>query len=242
MRAIEFFCGIGGFAATFKGEIALALDQNQQALATYRHYFSHPTSYKTIGSIGNDYLSKLNADLWWASPPCQPFTIKGARRQLSDFRAQPLLQLLNHFRQIQPTFFILEHVNGFTNSPAYALLQPTIDRCGYPFQKSLQLCPTQWGIPNRRPRLFYIASKQPLNPPTPPAIIARPLHTFLEKNADPKWTLANKVLRRFRSAMDIIDANQTGAITQTFTAGYGKSPVRCGSYVHSAPRTPNKTT
>ncbi len=39
-------------------------------------------------------LDKYAADLWVLSPPCQPFTRQGLKKDVQDFRAAPFQALL----------------------------------------------------------------------------------------------------------------------------------------------------
>ena len=40
-------------------------------------------------------IEALNANLWWMSPPCQPYTLRGNRRDVADPRAQSLLRMID---------------------------------------------------------------------------------------------------------------------------------------------------
>ena len=122
LRAVEFFCGIGGFAAAAgeRIEIAAALDINERALAVYRRNFPHPATARTIESIPADELRGLAADLWWLSPPCQPYTRRGNRRDVDDARAAPLLVLMERISEIRPRYVTLENVPEFAVNHTHA--------------------------------------------------------------------------------------------------------------------------
>lgn len=234
MKAIEFFCGIGGFAAAFDGQVCLAIDQDRFALETYRLNYAHPTMAKTVGSVSSEFLARIDADLWWASPPCQPFTTKGAQRFLQDPRSQPLQHLLAHLAKVRPRHFAMENVIGFADSPGEDLVRQTLHTSGYRHVQTFRLCPTQWGIPNRRPRFYLVASQTPLGPMLEPDHNAvRSLAAYLEDGQSP-MVVPGVWLDKYIAAMDVLRPQAGHPVAQTFTSGYGKSPVRCGSYIETA--------
>jgi len=47
----------------------------------------------------------------------------------------------------------------------------------------------------------------------------------------PELHVAPELLLRYAHAVDVVDAHDARAIAATFTAAYGRSPVRAGSYL-----------
>ncbi len=234
MDVLDLFCGIGGLAAALDGrfQTAMAIDQNRLALTVYRRNFpGRPTLAKTVESIDPVQLEAAEAALWWASPPCQPFTTKGRRRQLADPRAGAFVRLLDHVSRVRPRFFALENVPGFHRSAAYTRLRDTLAACGYRWLWEDELCPSELGLPNRRRRYFLAAGRDRLLTPTRASRPPRPLADFLEVEPDPELEVEPDLLARHGDAMDFVDPGQPGAIAQCFTAGYGRSATRCGSYL-----------
>jgi DNA (cytosine-5)-methyltransferase 1 len=82
MKALELFCGIGGFAAAVAGsgvEIVGSLDHDQAAIDVYRLNFpGHEAQKRDLEKISSEEVAAYQADLWWLSPPCQPYC--GPRR------------------------------------------------------------------------------------------------------------------------------------------------------------------
>ncbi len=89
LKVVELFCGIGGCAAAVgrHAEIVAAVDINTSALDVYRHNYTNPTITRSIESMRADQLSDVAADLWWLSPPCQPYTRQGRCCDFLDFPA-----------------------------------------------------------------------------------------------------------------------------------------------------------
>ena len=91
------------------------------------------------------------------SPPCQPFT-----RQHPATENDPRSNALNHLTKMltklknPPKYFALENVIGFETSPACKNLLKSLELTGYQFMQ-FALSPTQFGVPNERPRYYLLA-------------------------------------------------------------------------------------
>jgi site-specific DNA-cytosine methylase len=239
MRILELFCGIGGVAAAIGGraEIVAAVDISRAALGVYAHNFPHPTIAREIETLPTAMLSDWDADLWWLSPPCQPYTRRGAQRDVDDPRARSLLALIDRIAEVRPRFVALENVPEFASSRAHAQLIEMLDRCGYCVHEQL-LCPTQLGVPMRRERFYLTAGLDGHNAlPCPAAekFVARPLKDFLDDSADddPAIRVDPEVFKQYASAIHVVDRNDPTATAHCFTAAYGRSIVRSGSYLQT---------
>jgi site-specific DNA-cytosine methylase len=239
MRILELFCGIGGLAAAVGGraEIVAAVDISRTALDVYAHNFPHRTLAREIETIPVEMLREWNADLWWISPPCQPYTCRGAQRDVDDPRARSLLALIDRIAEVRPRLVALENVPEFASSRAHAMLRETLDRCGYCACEQL-LCPTQLGVPMRRERFYLTARLDGRNDPPCPAaekVVTRSLKDFLDDHADnnPKLRVDPEVCKQYASAIHVINRNDPAATAHCFTAAYGRSIVRSGSYLET---------
>jgi site-specific DNA-cytosine methylase len=243
LKALELFCGIGGFAAAaaqLNLQVVGALDQSPAALAVYQLNFpDHGARPTDLEKISAAELAGFGADLWWLSPPCQPYSVRGHRRDLSDPRARSLIHLLAVLPQIPedrlPCHLAVENVAGFAGSQARELLVGLLAERGYQLRERL-LCPTELGVPSRRSRYYLIASRAGLAPPRPLARLPlRWLRNFLEPALDDAPPAALLVprqqLARFGAGLRILDPADPAAYTTCFTAGYGKSLMHAGSYL-----------
>jgi site-specific DNA-cytosine methylase len=233
LRVLELYCGIGGCAAALPpgAEVVAALDIDRTALEVYRANHPHPAEVCTLESLRADDV-RLDADLWWLSPPCQPFTRRGLGRDLDDPRCASLLHLLGLIARVRPPLLALENVPPFLTSRARARVLATLEGAGYETRERL-LCPSELGIPNRRRRYYLVASRRGLAAPEPrsPPPPLRPLASFLD-DADPaELTVSGELLARYAHAVDVVHAGDPAAVAATFTAAYGRSPVRAGSYL-----------
>ena len=104
LRIAELYCGIGGCAAAVAtvADIASAVDISQSAMRIYRDNFRHPCLTASLESIPLDQWQRWEADLWWLSPPCQPFSVRGQQRDLDDPRAASLLRVIQRIQELHP--------------------------------------------------------------------------------------------------------------------------------------------
>ena len=234
MRCLELYCGIGGFAVAAEAltwQVAQAVDINQHAIDVYRHNFPHhSTIIGAVDSLPPERLQSVDADLWWMSPPCQPFTARGKQRDLADPRACSFVALLDQIGELRPLSVVLENVPGFANSVAAERLRATLTQSGYAWQECV-LCPTQFGIPNRRRRFYLVASR--LQEPCLPAVMTSPfeLMDVLDCNPSTELEISNSLVDSYQGAMDIVNSTDPCAVTSCFTSAYGRSHVRSGSYL-----------
>ena len=246
LTALELFCGIGGFAAAVAGanvRIVGALDQSPVALAVYHLNFpDHGARQMDLERISATELADYGADLWWLSPPCQPYSVRGRRRDLNDPRARSLARILEVLPHVPddrlPRHLALENVAGFARSQARGLLVQFLDRHGYQIREQ-QLCPTELGVPSRRPRYYLLASRDGLVPSRPVVHLPlQPLRDYLNPaftgDAAANLLLSPQQVTRFGAGLRMLDPDDATAYTTCFTAGYGKSLMHAGAYLHCA--------
>ncbi|MGE3777580.1 MAG: DNA cytosine methyltransferase [Pirellulaceae bacterium] len=239
LSVLELFAGIGGCAAALgsAADIVAAVDIHVEALAVYRANLQHPTYARTIESVPDRWLASCEADLWWLSPPCQPFTVRGRQRDVDDPRCQALLRIIDAIGVVRPRYIALENVPGFECSRAHARLCSQLDRAGYNIRSKL-LCPTELGIPNRRRRYYLLAARDKLC--DWPAVATAPepfrMADILECDVPAEYDVPAEQLVAYRGALHRVDVTDRGAISNCFTAGYGRSMVRSGSYLQHGDR------
>ncbi|MEE9563056.1 MAG: DNA cytosine methyltransferase [Thermoanaerobaculia bacterium] len=237
LRVLELYCGIGGCTASLgsAASVVAAVDINRDALAVYRHNYPHPTRPATIESLPAASIDQWSADLWWMSPPCQPFTRRGLGRDADDPRTQSLLELIRRLKSSPPTYLALENVPGFCDSSTHDLLRTTLDRLDYEVRDQT-LCPTSLGVPNRRRRFYLVAGRQPLQAlqPLPDATEnSLPLRDFLDPTPDPDLWAEPTLVDHYRHALNVVEPEDPEAVAACFTSAYGHSPVRSGSYLRT---------
>lgn len=232
MQILELFAGIGGATAALEGhEVVCAIDHDEHAARTYALNWSHPIRRTNLVSLKPAKVPA--ADLWWMSPPCQPFTVRGERRDLDDPRCAPFLRVLELVEALRPRHIALENVATFAGSRAHLRMRDLLDRCGYAVRER-ELCPGELGVPNKRPRFYLLASQDPLQPWRPTVRTPRPLAAYLDADPNPSLFVPEALLERYRDALAVTDLDHPDPQTHCFTGAYGKSPVYAGSYLREA--------
>ena len=171
VRALEFYCGIGGLhysllRARPNAEVVGAFDINPHSNDVYEHNFGRrPTQKNLFGARGlpSHLFDKLDASLWLMSPPCQPFTRQGHQKDTADGRSQSFLRLLDLIPSLKrpPTHVLVENVVGFETSEMRDVLRETLRGLGFTIREHI-LSPRQFGVPYSRPRYFLLAKREPL--------------------------------------------------------------------------------
>ena len=214
-----------------------AVDIDRSAREIYTENFKHPFLIKEISSIPIDWFSRMDAELWWMSPPCTPFTKRGFMRDLDDPRSVALKHLIHVVSAVRPTLVCLENVVGFESSKAFHHLHDQWTRVGYHIQTHT-ICPSNLGCPNRRPRVYCIASLDRLPDHLPPqSVESARISEFIDCNitpeSDPSLWLERKTVDRYWRAMDRVALSDNAVVTACFAASYGKAIVRSGSYLET---------
>jgi len=231
LRVLELFAGIGGFAAAAPElEVVAAIDASQHVLDVYRQNWSHPALQKNIEGLHPEDFAQYDADMWWMSPPCQPHTIRGLQKDVDDPRSASFQKVLEAVAIVRPALIGFENVEGFQNSTAHHQLKRVLEEAGYRFSEAV-LCPSQFGVPNRRPRFLLAASQhhQPeLNSPEP---TARNLLTEYLLEPTPELFLSPAVCTKFGASLHTVRESDPDALTAVFTSAYTKTWMYAGSFL-----------
>ncbi len=231
-RVLELFSGLGGWRYAFAGigEVVAAYDISPTANATYALNHGVRPIARELASISSATLAAHGADCWALSPPCQPFCRMGHQHGLADPRAKAFLNLMAILPLAPPSYLVLENVIGFLGSEAHDLLATTLRQLSFHWNE-YHLCPTQFGIPNQRPRVFIVASRQFRPAQIPPEEPAIALATYLDKREDPGLYLGLPTLAKHKPGLDLVtwDARRTAC----FIGGYGQRFVGSGSFLQT---------
>nr|AUB13351.1 DNA methyltransferase 2 [Nilaparvata lugens] len=118
---------------------------------------------RNIESFGVDEIDRISPDILLMSPPCQPYTRNGLKKDTKDKRSCALINLLELLPKLNGSlkYILVENVRGFETSNARQKLLDFLVDNHFNYQEFL-LSPTQFGISNSRTRYYLIAKKKPL--------------------------------------------------------------------------------
>ena len=239
MRLLELFSGIGAVATACEEfediEVVGSIDISQPAAKVYSANFPTPHYVREISTLPDEQLEEFRADIWWMSPPCQPFTRRGLQADLDDPRCGALLRMIDAIGRIQPDIVAMENVRGFESSLTFERMKEVVSGAGYAIA-TVELCSSQFGVPNLRPRFFLIASrngKPAFSLPNPKA--APMLRDFLDDDDQARrWndlSVSEQQLDEYCHAVSIVSPEEN--LSRCFTSAYGQSIVRSGSYLRT---------
>nr|CAD7601802.1 unnamed protein product [Timema genevievae] len=157
--------GICFFAESGVGvEVVAAADINTLANLVYRHNFPGTRLIqRNIQSLTVKEVDDMRIEMIVMSPPCQPFTRVGLKKDLSDVRTCSLLHVLALLPDLKDSFryLLVENVKGFEKSQARDNIISTLDSIDFSYQEFI-LSPSQFSIPNTRHRYYLVAKRRPL--------------------------------------------------------------------------------
>lgn len=233
MRVLELFSGLGGWrwALQGRGRVVAAYDVSEAANATYALNHGDLPKARELAAVALSELAMPGADTWLMSPPCQPFCRMGNHQGLEDPRSRAFRHLMDLFRQAPPERLVLENVAGFLGSDAHGLLSECLRFHGM-HQMDLQACPSRFGLPNLRPRVFIVASRKPLKALPPPDLPLRPLADFLDAVEDEGLYLRSEAHTRHHQGLDLVEPGDHRSAC--FIGGYGRRFVGGGSFLKTA--------
>ena len=176
LRFIEFFAG-GGMARAGLGarwECVFANDFDAVKAATYtRNWGGEHFRYGDVWQLSNDDLAPaLDADLAWASFPCQDLSIAGNQSGLSGRRSGAFWgfwKQISKMRQTDqhPNSIVIENVYGALSSNGgrdFLAIANTLRDGGY--KSGALIVDAVHFVPQSRPRLFIIAVREERAIPT----------------------------------------------------------------------------
>jgi DNA (cytosine-5)-methyltransferase 1 len=178
---VDLFSGCGGFSlgahlAGFKSLAAIDVEPILQS--GYKRNF--PSSRAIQASVADinasdwqHILKSKRPDGVLGGPPCQGFSWMGHRNAL-DPRNSLLDQFYRHVSLLQPSFFVMENVQGLLDTDKVHLLNSALNRVAdrYEILEPLIVNARDYGAPTERKRVVIIGfDPQKMNPVTSNDII-----------------------------------------------------------------------
>lgn len=175
IKTIDLFAGCGGFSCGFEKagyDIISAVEFDKEIAESYE--YNHPKTLMIADDIknvdNNSIFKKGEADLIIGGPPCQGFSMAGARIR-NGFIDDPRNYLFKHYfnvvKIVKPKIFILENVKGILtlkNGNIFKEIKSIFenpenfeDGVAYKIQYKVVKA-REFGIPQNRERTIIIGS------------------------------------------------------------------------------------
>ncbi len=172
LTAIDLFSGCGGFSYGFQQagfHVILGVDNTEIALKTFEQ--NHNNSKTLLLDLHEDNsIDKIveskgehKVDVIIAGPPCQGFSLTGARNE-NDERNILFNAVFKLAKRVNPKAIIIENVPGLLNLYKGKAKKEIIELCeemGYNCNPKLLYAP-DYGVPQIRKRVFFVAIKKEL--------------------------------------------------------------------------------
>lgn len=206
LLAIDLFCGAGGLSYGFQQAgfiIAAGIDNDMDACETHAANCFSRTLCLDIQTVKSpqalmEELEVPRVDVIIGGPPCQGFSLAGQARIRSlskemqdEIHARNYLyrEFVRFVGDLKPLFFLLEnvpHLNSFSDGIIARAIARDFDALGYCVYSPLLLEAADFGVPQKRRRLFIIGSRVGwvYRPPRPTHGTVRPVRTLADAIAD----------------------------------------------------------
>lgn len=163
MKALDLFCGAGGASLGLLRagmEMVGCYDHDADACATHvRNLPDCPVTRADLRWVDPGDLPA--ADFWWASPPCQPFSVAGKRLAGADPRDM-FPWTLQAIAARRPAWVAIENPPGllYAEQRGYiAGVVRSLERAGYTVEHRV-LDAVWYGVPQRRRRVILVGSRE----------------------------------------------------------------------------------
>ena len=160
MKAIDFFSGAGGASLGLHMagiDLLHAFDFDADACATHRANIPSPVTCADLEAI--DLHDLPDADLWWASPPCQAWSVAGKRKGGGDPR-NLFPWALSAIEVRRPRWVAIENVPGLLSWDSgryFGRIISRLEDAGYTVAHRV-LNAVGYGVPQFRKRVFIVAN------------------------------------------------------------------------------------
>ena len=217
MNAIDLFSGAGGLSIALENcgfNILFANEINTRFAETHTLNFpSVPMICDDISNISvntvQQYIGNKDVDLIVGGPPCQGFSVFGKRRFINTQEYDPhqdprnalVYQYIRLVKELNPKFFFMENVKGFTNLDKGLFVENVKQQffsLGYKNVWCEIVCAADYGVPQERYRMFMIGNRMGITYHPP-----RPTHFPVESGKQPIYRTVGD------SIMDLVGKENT---------------------------------
>ena len=187
IKTVSLFSGAGGMDLGFQTsgyEILWANDIDRDAASTYEANLGDHIVLQDLKKIQYDRIPK--GEVVIGGPPCQSFSLVG-KRDLNNENGKMVWEYLNAIKYVKPKAFIFENVVGLNSArtpsggKVWDDLKAAFVNLGY-FVKKVQINAADFGIPQRRKRVFIFGFDTPVD-----FVLPKKTHDEIGSEGMEKW-------------------------------------------------------
>ncbi len=165
LKAIDLFAGWGGFTeGAVQAGARVVWAANHWKLAVDAHLENHPETAHSCQDLRQaDWTALPDFELLLAAPACQGHSTAAwpKRRPHHDALRATAWAVIDCAEVTRPRFVVVENVPNFRRWTLFPLWMEALRTLGYHVQDKI-LRASNFGVPQRRDRLFIVASREPL--------------------------------------------------------------------------------
>ena len=171
---VELFSGCGGTSKGFEMagfDIVLGADIHRPSVETF--HFNHKKATSILGDLSKikteeltNILPTRKIDVMIAGVPCQGFSLNNRKRHANDKRNFLFKEYMRFVRKINPPVAILENVSGMrstANGNFVKEIEQEFRSAGYTNVQHMMLNSADYGVPQIRMRLVFVATRNGIN-------------------------------------------------------------------------------
>jgi DNA (cytosine-5)-methyltransferase 1 len=165
VRVLDLYCGMGGLSLGFAlalGARVTGLDIDKWAVETYNLNLSRFGCRAMVQDVLK-WEPKGEFDLVIGGSPCQPFSVANTKRRGEDHPLFPTFpRFFDIVLKLRPKVFLMENVKGLITKTFARYLIQQLSRMQDYHVKYAVLNATDYGVPQRRERLFVVGIRKDL--------------------------------------------------------------------------------
>lgn len=185
MQGIDLFCGAGGMSigAALSGvNVAHAVELDSKAAETFRRNHAQTTLHnqdiRTISKTDFEGLVKNIPTVVFGGPPCQGFSTSNqtnrSKKNINNWLFEEYLRIV---REVTPDWVVFENVKGLVETESGYFLDAVLKgfkKQGYATSHFI-LNSADFGVPQKRNRLFIVGSLHGIMIEPPKKIVKKPV-------------------------------------------------------------------
>ncbi len=202
---IDLFAGAGGMSEGFLMEDFELLGANEIDKSIFETYINNHQSFTDkknliLGNVTEDSIKQeiisvsqqvKQVGVVVGGPPCQGFSHAGWRNP-EDSRNQLFKDFVELVDKIKPEAFVMENVLGILtmrNGEAIKEIKESFEQLGYYVNKPLKLNAEDFGVPQKRRRVFIVGTRKKVDIKFPTPLFNAEIKPLFTTVQDAIWGL-----------------------------------------------------